>query len=194
MAIFVGNNDKEYKRVPVGLHVGVLYMLVDMGLQRTVYQGQERWRHKLYLRWETPEEKEDDGRPLSIGLFVGANLSPKGNLRPMLEAWRGRPFTEEELKKFDVAAVLGKACQINVTHTTKDGKTYENITSVVPLSKGMTAPKATNTLIKYGPDDTAQHELLPDWIKKKLAEGRPVGSAPAPTVALEADDSSDIPF
>lgn len=193
MAIFVGNSDKDFKKVPAGLHVAVCYMLVDMGLQQSTWQGETKWRHKIYFRFETPEEKGDDGRPLSIGLFVGANLSPKGNLRPMLEAWRGRSFTEEELKKFDVTAVLGKACQINVTHSSKDGKVYENISSVVPLSKGMTAPKATNTLIKYGPDDTSQHELLPEWIKKKLAEGRPVGGAPAPA-APEVDDSSDIPF
>lgn len=196
MAIFVGNNDKDYKKVPQGLHVAVCYMLVDVGLQRTVWQGQEKWRHKIYIRFETPEEQEDDGRPLSIGLFVGANLSPKGNLRPMLEAWRGRQFTEEELKKFDVTAVLGKACQINVTHTSKDGKVYENITSVVPLSKGMVAPKAVNTLIKYGPEDKSQFESLPDWLKKKVTEGRPVGGAPAPTepTVHGGDPGEDCPF
>lgn len=190
MAIFINGQSGDFKDVPPGLHVAVCYMIVDMGLQKTTYAGETSMKHKLYLRFETPEERTDDNRPLSIGLFCTATLGKKSTLRGILEQWRGRPFTEEELQKFDVTAVLGKACQISVSHDAKGDKTYANIRSVVPLSKGQTPPKAENTLIQYGPDATDQYDLLPDWIKERVAAPQAQGAA-----STENDDSdSDVPF
>ena len=38
----------------------------------------------------------------------------KANLSKDLTSWRGRPFTEDEKKGFDISNLVGKVCQINV--------------------------------------------------------------------------------
>ncbi|GEM_PF-4521665 len=53
-------------------------------------------------------------------------------LRRDLENWRGRPFTREELRGFDLFKVLGTACQLMVTHTSQGEETYANVTAVQP--------------------------------------------------------------
>ena len=42
------------------------------------------------------------------------SLNERSNLRRDLQAWRNRPFTEEELQAFDLTKLLGVTCKINV--------------------------------------------------------------------------------
>ncbi|MET0462381.1 MAG: phage replication initiation protein, NGO0469 family, partial [Chitinophagaceae bacterium] len=154
---------KDFKKVPPGAHFAICNMVVDCGLQEG-FSGKPQ--HKVYLRWEVPDERvsyEKDGQsiegPCSIGCLYTLSLSEKANLRKTLENWRGKPFTADELAGFDITTVLGKACQIMVTHETKANKTYANVTGVMGISKDQRDraknAKPENTLLAYsldGPD------------------------------------------
>ena len=53
-----------------------------------------------------------------------------------------------------MASVLGAPCLLNVTHDMgKDGTTYANIASCMPLPKGMTKPDAVNPPVRFDLDD-----------------------------------------
>jgi hypothetical protein len=118
---------KDFKKVPPGCHFAICNMVVDLGVQRTTYKGQAKTQHQVYLRWEIPDERttwEKDGKeqegPCSIGSTYTLSLSEKAKLRAVLENWRGRPFTDDELKGFDITNVAGKCCQVMVQHETSE--------------------------------------------------------------------------
>jgi len=109
----------------------------------------------------------------------------------LLQSWRGRAFTPEELKKFDLVNVLGKPAFINVTHSVKGDKTYANLTSIMPLPKGMPAPTLEGEALTYSIDepDPVAFDKLPAWVQDKIANrgvGAPVLPKAAPAAAKHA--------
>ena len=112
----------NYKRVPAGAHVGRCYSLIDLGTQLSSGQYGEKLQHKIQIKWELFGEDEqgaplvsDDGSPMTISKSYTLSLSDKASLRKDLASWRGRDFTEEEAKAFDVTKLLGAYCMVNVT-------------------------------------------------------------------------------
>lgn len=201
---------KDFKKVPPGCHFALCNMVVDLGIQAGSYMGQAKSQHKVYVRWEVPDERvtyEKDGKeiegPCSIGATYTLSLSEKANLRKVLENWRGLPFTEVELKGFDITMIAGKCCQIMVQHETKGGKTYANVTGVMGTSREQKerarSAKSEVGVVVYSLDDhnPNTYNLLPNWIKEKL-ESRvmPAGlhTANANTPGAVDDFDDDIPF
>jgi hypothetical protein len=128
-----------------------------------------------------------------------ASLSEKAILRQHLEAWRGKPFTPEELEGFELDVLLGKPVMISVLHRESNGKTYANISSLSRLPKGMEAPKAEGELISFDPRQhtQAQLEALPEWLQNRVNDGLENMHEPVPIPAQSgADDfqDDDIPF
>jgi len=147
------NGGGDFKRVPPGVFIGRCYSLIDLGTQRIEYQGEVNLQHKIMVRWELFGE-DDEGQPLTIEINgrtmpmtiskrYTLSLSTKARLRSDLEAWRGRKFTEEEVKGFDVAKLIGAYCMVNVTHNENNGKTYTNVASLTPLPTQLKAAKPT---------------------------------------------------
>jgi hypothetical protein len=195
-----GNDD--FKRAPVGTHVGVCNMIADVGIQPGGMYGPKQ---KVYFRFELPNERIEytkDGKtvegPITIGTYHTASMNKKALMRAMLENWRGAKFTDEQASDFDIRNVLGKACLINVVEDTKDGKTYSNIANVMPLPKGTPVHQAENPLLYYGSDDESQFTKLPEWLQKKIlgAVQPPEKFEPAgPDVGDGHDEFGDsVPF
>jgi hypothetical protein len=200
---------KEFKKVPPGCHFALCNMVVDLGIQQTTFKGQAKSQHKVYLRWEVPDERvtyEKDGQhiegPCSIGATYTLSLSEKANLRKVLENWRGQPFTEQELRGFDITTIAGKCCQIMVQHESVGGKTYANVTGVMGTSRDQ-RERARNAKSEVGvivyslddPDPTV-YAKLPNWIKDKLESrvAAPSLTAASALVTADADFDDDIPF
>jgi hypothetical protein len=200
-ASFKGGN--EFKPVPAGTHVAICTMIADMGIQPSARYKPTR---KVYIRWEIPGESVtwrdrsgvDHSGPMVIGKHYTLSLSEKANLRKDLESWRGKMFTDAELKGFDLKTVLGKPCMLGVTHNTSGQKTYANVSVVMGLSKGIAKPVTSSELVSYDIDDHDQQtfEKLPGWLQEAI-KGR-VGDDTAPTVdaAGETEPEFDdvIPF
>lgn len=191
----------DFKPVPAGTHIAVCTLVADMGVQPT---KNFKPRPQVYIRWELPNEitswKDADGNehtgPMTIGQRYTMSLSEKANLRSDLESWRGRMFTEQELAGFDIKNILGKPCMLGVTHNVTPKKTYANISAVMGLSKGMTAPPPSVKPIAYDIDahDSNVFAQLPQWLQEAIS-GR-VKSDTAQTVSngSGADFDDDIPF
>lgn len=193
---------KDFEKVPQGVHIAVCNLVADIGMQNNKRYGKSQ--HKVYVRWEIPskrikwEDKEGTPHegPMTIGTFYTASLSEKALLRRDLENWRGRAFTDAELQKFDLFNILGAGCQIMVKHNTDGNKVYANVAGVMCLPPGAAKPKAENELIKWAPDDGAQWEKLPEWLRKRIEESHPISNT-APAQQPNGSDpefDDDIPF
>jgi len=99
---------KDFEPAPEGTWKAVCVDVVDKGVMKS---NNPNWpdRHKIQIRWqinETFKDKDETGKEIQRRFLVlntyTLSLSEKANLRHDLEAWRGRKFTPDELKGFDV--------------------------------------------------------------------------------------------
>lgn len=195
------NGSGDYKKVPQGVHMARCYSLIDMGTQLVRSQYGEKLLHKIRIAWELFGEDEEgkplvverDGKsmPMTISKSYTLALNEKANLRKDLESWRGRAFTDEEAKGFDISKLLNVYCMINVTHSETNGKTYANVASITPIPSALknAKPEPVHELVVFdldSPDWTVFdgfHEKLQDAIKSSpeyaIATGHYSGQAPA---------------
>ena len=170
----------DFEPIPAGMHHAVCYAVIDVG---TPPPGNFPSRRKVRIHWEIPHELitvEKNGvkkqMPRAISEKFTLSLASKGNLRPMLESWRGRPFTEEELAGFDLKNLLGVNCFLNVVHAKGKGekanRTYANVASVNPLAKGMPKIPPQNPTLLFSMDDftgpVTIPEAVPEWIEAEI--------------------------
>lgn len=174
----------DFKRVPAGVYIGRCYSLIDLGTQLTTGQYGEKLQHKIRLGWElfgedeagAPLTIEVDGKmmPLTISKSYTVSLHEKASLRKDLAAWRGRDFTDEEAKAFDVSKLLGAYCMVNATTSETNGKTYTNVAGLTPLPGALknAKPAPVHELVIFDLDAPDMkvfntfHEKLQDAIKR----------------------------
>lgn len=129
---------KNYPVLPVGNYPAVCYEVWDIGYQKGVYKGIPQAPHKIIIAWEVSElmETEDkyNGKRYVVSNFYSLSLGKKANLRRDLIAWRGKEFSAEEIKSFDIEKLIGANCLLNVIHNEKGKAT---VSSISPLMKGM---------------------------------------------------------
>jgi hypothetical protein len=170
----------DFKRVPAGVHIGRCYRIVDLGTQEETYEGEHKLMRKIALYWELHGEQDDgtplmqdNGEPMVIWQEYTASLGKKAKLRAMLEAWRGKPFTDEEARGFDVAKLIGAYCMVNVTHKVSgQGKTYAVVSSLTPLPAALRnakpQPVLPNVVFDLDNFDQAVFDTFHDKLKEKI--------------------------
>jgi len=190
----------DFKQVDPGTYPARCIAIIDLGTQDSEYQGQKRKRRQAMLVWELPTEMmetKDGEKPMTVSKFYTVSLSEKSNLRPDLEAWRGRAFTPEELAGFDLNNVLDKPCMVSVTHNEK-GKA--RVSSVAKLVKGMSVPDAVHKPFIFSLDnfDGALFQTISPGIQKIIAQSDEYKASFAPPddrpVQAAGVDEDDIPF
>lgn len=127
---------KSYPTAPAGVHLGVCCDVIDLGMVTTVWEGKERTSRKVVIVWQIGEVNAETGKRYTVSKRYTASLHEKSGLRRDLQSWRGRPFTQDELKGFDLEAVLRQDAMLNVVHNEKGGSTYANVEAVMRPPKG----------------------------------------------------------
>lgn len=125
--------------VPAGTHAAICYGVVAVGTQMPTNPSFKP-KKKVLVFWELPDERgtfDGKDKPRSIKKTYGLTLGNKSILRQDLESWRGVKFTDAELDTFEIDRLIGANCLVNVVLAAKAEKTYANVTSVIPLPKGM---------------------------------------------------------
>lgn len=182
MAFYAEDTGGSFERCPPGLHLARCYRIIDLGTQKTEYMGQPKLQHKITIFWEIHGTKEDgtplrlaDGRPFSIFKNYTLSWSEKANLRLDLQSWRGRPFTQEEVRRFDLTNVLDAWCMLNIIERpAKTGnKVYSNVESVTPVpsiikQSGLPAQVNKGEIFNLNEPDFALFETFSDSLKAKI--------------------------
>lgn len=199
---------KKADETPPFEHTGpqpaVLVNIIDIGTHTDTSPtyGEVRRQQVIFI-WELNESR-NDGAPLTVQAFYTLSLHEKANLRKMLEAWRGKPFSMGE--DVDITATLGKPCMLNIG-LTEGGR--GKVLSVSRLPKGMDPFEHRSPLLIFRTDepDWSVYEQLSEWHQNKIqtseewsgmkshAEMQAAGADPrdrGPDAPEDFDD--DIPF
>ena len=157
--------------------------MVDAGTREEQYKDNPpKKRHVLFVYWELPEVKMGDGRPFTISKKYTLTLNENGTLFKDLKTWRGKSFTQEELKGFDLLNILGVSAQLEVEHS-DEGKAR-----VVSVFKPDGGAKATDTeneqqafdIDEYAKGDPKMIEIFgsfPEWMQGMIEESFEVSAA-----------------
>lgn len=188
---------KPKQQPPAGTHVARCISVIDLGTQPTPFGD----AHKISVTWELPNEQavfsqEKGEQPFVIAKDYTLSLYEKANLRHDLESWRGRQFTDTELKGFDVAKLIGVPAMLSVVHkTTQKGKTYANVAGVSAMPKGMVCPPQINPSVEYSIRDGENDvfDSLPEWLQKKIKSAQEWNGNGAGSQAID-EDLDEIPF
>jgi len=188
----IAKEGSSFEPAPEGVFPARCIWVIDLGTQISDGIFGHSEKHQMYVNWELVEETTTSGQPLTIGAFFTVSLNPKGNLRPTLESWRGRAFTPDELKGFDIAKLINAPCLISVKHQPKaDGSGIRaQVSGVMAPMKGQTIGPARDPSILIdldAPDVRSKVETLPDWLKGKITNtpewGKLMGWDVAPPAA-----------
>jgi hypothetical protein len=215
MSFYVEDKGGSFESTPSGLHLGRCYRIIDLGTQKSEFKGQVKYLRKVMLGWEIHGSDEagaalkmKDGRPFAMFKNYTLSWAEKANLRADLQSWRGKPFSQEEMRRFDLKTVLGAWCMLNVIEKQgTDGKMYVNVDGITPVPsmiKQAGLPIAINkneVFMLDQPDmemfqtfsDNLQKKIMatPEW--EKLNVKAPAASTAAPA-ATPVDEDDDIPF
>jgi hypothetical protein len=200
----------SFTPVPDGSHLARCYRIIDMGTQKTEFEGKVKFLPKVMIQFEVHGEDADGNptitgknEPMSISKNYTLSLADKATLRKDLQTWRGKEFTPDELRGFELKNILGAWAMISVVKKAgNNGKEYTNIAgvmSVPPMLKKAGLPQGHNDLKLFSIDepDMQLFETFSNSIKAKIeaspewqARGKPAGSE-----GSGFDDmSDDIPF
>ena len=144
------SSSDKFVGVSTGVHKARCVRMIDLGTQRSEYQGEVSWKRQILVSWEVPSELSNSGEPLLISKFYTLSLHEKSNLGKDLTAWRGRAFTELEKQQFDITALLGVPCMLNVVEG-RNGNT--KVGSVMPLPKNDTLEPQFHENLQFSIDD-----------------------------------------
>ena len=217
MAFYAEDSGGSFERCPQGMHLARCYRIIDLGTQKTEYMGQTKYLHKIMIGWEIHGAKDDgsplkmsDGRPFAIFKNYTLSWSEKANLRLDLQSWRGKTFTQEEMRRFDLTNVLGAWCMLNIIERpAKTGnKIYSNVDGVTPVpalikQNGLPTAVNKNEMFNLNEPDMVLFETFSDNLKAKIQSSpewqKLQGKAPASTSQPQGgssfdDTDDDIPF
>lgn len=168
----------DFKLVPAGQYGAVCVDVVDLGVVKTSWQGQERQTHKCRLVFELDESDPETGKRLRASRQFTVSLSEKASIRAFLESWRGKKFSADELKGFDTEALIGVGALLQIIHGENNGKTYDNINSIMLPPRGMEKVKPSGEYVR---------------VQDRPKAGEP-GAPPQDDAPPHDDDDSGVPF
>lgn len=215
--IITGSNSerKQFQIAPAGTHLARLYRIIDLGTQMREYEGKVTMQRKAKFFFELHGEDSDgkplltsDGKPLIQSREYTISLNEKASLRRDLEAWRGKSFTDQELKGFSLKNILGQFCMVNISHRPKGDITYadlKGISSVPAIYKKAGLPDGVNSTMIFDLQnfDSAMFDSLSENIKEVIKKSPEYGqlqhqSTPAQYAQASSGSASelldDLPF
>jgi len=166
MSIIAKGNEKSssFPSIPIGVHKARCVKVIDLGTQKSEFEGNIAWKRQVLVIWEIPEQLNETSEPLTISRFYTLSLHEKSNLGIDLTSWRGRPFSETEKKGFNIEKLVGNTCLLNVIQGNKNNK----VGSIMPLPKGDKIAEQYHTGVVF---DLEKYQKGQKEVFNQLSEG-----------------------
>lgn len=159
---------KDFAIPTAGMKQAVCIGVYDLGWHKSFYKkedGSDKFQHKCALTFEVDEVNQGEGdftgKRFIVSKQYTASMHEKASLRKEIGSWRGAEVSDEEAKSFDLEQLIGQKATINITHETRDGKTYYRLANILPpMGEGLTE---------------VENDVpfpAPEWVTKKQAEAR----------------------
>lgn len=165
---------------PAGTWPAICMDVVDLGMREKTYPGQAmKLVHEVRIVWQLDVGDEHDlpesGEPFFVSAWYTLSLHEKAKLRHDLETWRGKAFSPDELKGFDLEKLIHVPAVVTVIHKQRqDGGISDRVNAVTKPLKGMKAPVP-----------------WPDYVRVSEREAQEQAATDQDAQAEEADE---IPF
>jgi len=199
--------EAERELPPEGLTIGRCIKLIDLGTQESKYRDSVKHNRQILVMFELPDHRmELDGKdvPMAISKKYTLSFNSKSNLRKDMEQWYGTKFDDKQIEAsggFDPSKILGRPAQLMIVHNDSGGKTYANISGLMPLMAGVEAPNQENPSVLFDLDEIdwdvydSFSEGMKSWIAKspefqELEATRSGSAQPEPV----KEDYDDLPF
>lgn len=166
------NGGADIPKLEGGVYTAISTAIIDLGLQAN--EKFDKTQRKFMLIWNIQgEEIELNGEkmPRQISKEYSFSLHEKSGLRKDLQAWRGKPFTEEELQGFNLLNILNVACQLQIILEEKNQKQYNNIAGIMSLPKGTTLDTSTNETYHFDIENVetwTNWNKISKWVQEKI--------------------------
>lgn len=197
----------SFENPPAGAHLARCIGLIDIGTQPHSFNNQSWTSRDVRIIWELPEVLMDGtyisdlkGKPFKVQTVMKQSLHPSAKLRKMVESWKGKKMTKDEVEKFDPKVMLGKACRLTLI----ENGDFVNVDGVSPLSKNDKCPKAINPLVFLSLESTEFdpkiYGALSEKLRQKIAlspefhELMGVGDDVPPDVDEAGETDENAPF
>lgn len=202
MSLIVSSNATGgFAPMEAGTYPAICYGLVDLGEQYS--ETYDKWSPKILILFEIPGETlEINGEEVSrtMSKSYTMSLNEKAALRKDLASWRGRDFTPEELKGFDLRNILGAPCMVSVIHRERGGKTYADINGIMKLPKSIPVdpPRCKKIVFDLDKSPLSDMEKLPEWIQERIRGSQTyaqrIGLVREATEQTDDIDDEEVPF
>jgi hypothetical protein len=175
LTVSAKSNSSNTAPLEAGTYPARCVQIIDLGNQMNDLAG--KYQRQVMILWELPTERLEingEDKPRVMSATYTASLNDKAKLRAILESWRGRGFTDEELESFDLHNILDKTCMLTIVNKTSktSGKQYSAVGSVSKLMKGVAVAEAETTIFAFdldvGDDVWEQMKTLPNWIQDRI--------------------------
>ena len=160
--------NSEIKQLEPGVYTGIASAIIDLGIQENTMFGKRQ--RKVMIVWNIVGETvtvNDEEMPRVMSKEYTMSLGEKSTLRKDLEAWRGKPFSTDELNGFDLTNILNVPCQLQINQQEKNGKTFVTIAAIMAIPKGMKVEEIDNAYFfdTYDSNTWENYDKIPNWIK-----------------------------
>jgi hypothetical protein len=183
----IAKDGGDFEIHPEGQYRAVCMDVVDLGLVENKQYG--KMQHKVAVVFHS-EAKLKDGRPFEVWERFTLTLAENGRLRPFLQSWRGRAFTEQELAGFDLEKLIGVQAYLQIIHNGHNGKTYANVSTIMLPPRG--TPKLEPTAgYERRKDRKPEMSKTPE---PPLAQSVPAGRDYDEMPPSLQDEDDDLPF
>lgn len=128
---------------PNGNFLGRCVDVIALGNRLQQYQDNPPYIAEQVVLVFGANELGEDGKPVFLAQEYTLSGGKKAKLRKHLEGWRGKPYTDEEIKRDGIPLdkLCGQACSMNVIHkTSAKGNVYAMIDSLARPPKGVEVP------------------------------------------------------
>lgn len=201
---FVLPTGGNFEIIQEGVYDVVLVGVINIGTVKEFFNGKEKFLNKIALLFEFLDLEDEKGRRTMCQDYT-ASFAPQSTLRKLLEKWREKPYTDEELKTFDISKLVGQRASLYIENSLKkDGSGKYAIIDKIKKKRdsNVQEPNIEPFILGYNNFDFSKLDLLPTYMKTKIEaspeyaemlskrNARPDVTTKAPTVP----QNDDIPF
>ena len=168
----------ERKRPEPDEYRAVCLSIIDLGTQEKEWKGEKKKQRRARLTWELVDTREvfnpEKGeQPFVVSKEYTLSFHEKANLRADLKGWRGRDFTAEEMKNWDLDNILAAPCWITIDeYVGKDGTKRVGIGNIGKYRSTEEKLEPQGEVFSFWLNDELDEERFnsfPDWLREKIS-------------------------
>lgn len=173
---------------------------IDLGLNPESFEGSDPvLKDKVALIFRTTA-LDKKNRPFEIGIEFNCTFGKKANLRKFAEAWRGKPYTEDEARKqgIPLEKFVGVPALLTIIHATSGkGNEYAKIGGIskLPAAMASLAPDEEGyERAKWWEDKKAEYARAAALHNDKHPAGGTSKITDLPEIDMDDPDGDALPF